>query len=69
MGIYNITAKVSYNDGANNIINETTSDMIYVTEGKYDFLKEYPLYVYIIPIIIIAAIAGWIFWRRNQFKM
>ena len=69
VGIYNITAKVSYNDGANNIINETTSDMIYVTEGKYDFLKEYPLYVYIIPIIIIAAIAGWIFWRRNQFKM
>ncbi|MEA3293504.1 MAG: BatD family protein [Euryarchaeota archaeon] len=69
VGIYNITAKVSYNDGVNNIINETTSDMIYIIEGEYDYLKEYPLYVYIIPIIIIAAIAGWIFWRRNQFKM
>ncbi len=69
VGIYNITAKVSYNDGVNNIINETTSDMIYVVEGEYDYLKEYPLYVYILPIIIIAAIAGWIFWRKNQFKM
>jgi len=69
VGIYNITAKVSYNDGTNNIINETTSDTIYVIEGKYDYLKEYPLYVYIIPIIIIVAIAGWIFWRSNQFKM
>ena len=69
VGIYNITAKVSYNNGVNNIINETTSDMIYVVEGEYDYLKEYPLYVYIAPIIIIAAIAGWLFWRRNQFKM
>jgi hypothetical protein len=43
--------------------------MIYVVEGEYDYLKEYPLYVYIAPIIIIAAIAGWLFWRRNQFKM
>ena len=69
VGIYNITAKVSYNNGVNNIISETTSDMIYVVEGEYDYLKEYPLYVYISPVIIIAAIAGWLFWRRNQFKM
>ncbi|MCD4844984.1 MAG: DUF11 domain-containing protein [Methanosarcinales archaeon] len=69
VGIFNITAKVSYKDGVNNIINETTSDMIYVVEGEYDYLKEYPLYVYIAPIIIISVIAGWLFWRRNQFKM
>jgi len=69
VGIYNLTVKLTYNDGVNNINKEVTSSNIYIEQGEYDYLPEYPIYVYVTPIIIIIAIAGWLYWRRSQFRM
>jgi len=69
VGIYNVTVKLTYNDGVNNTNKKVTSNNIYVEKGEYDYLQEYPIYVYVTPIIIIIAIAGWLYWRRSQFKM
>ncbi|MCK4938495.1 MAG: hypothetical protein KAR85_07815 [Methanosarcinales archaeon] len=64
-----LTVKLTYNNGVEDISQEVTSDMFYVERGKYDFMAEYPIYVYITPVIIIIAIAGWLHWRRSQFRM
>jgi len=65
-----LTVKLTYNNGVEDIQPvEVTSNMFYVEKGKYDSLAEYPIYVYITPVIIIIAIAGWLHWRRSQFRM
>ncbi len=64
-----LTVKLTYNNGVEDISQEVTSNMFYVEKGKYDSLAEYPIYVYITPVIIIIAIAGWLHWRRSQFRM
>jgi uncharacterized repeat protein (TIGR01451 family) len=70
VGANTLTVKLTYNNGVEDIIPiEVTSDMFYVEKGKYDSLAEYPIYVYITPVIIIIAIAGWLHWRRSQFRM
>lgn len=69
VGSYNLTVKLTYNNGVDDISKEETSDMFYVEKGKYDYLAEYPIYVYLTPVIIIIAIAGWLYWRNSQFRM
>ncbi|MCK4928708.1 MAG: DUF11 domain-containing protein [Methanosarcinales archaeon] len=69
VGANNLTVKLTYNNGVQDIPEEVTSDMFYVEKGKYDSLAEYPIYVYITPVIVIIAIAGWLHWRRSQFRM
>ncbi|MCL7474859.1 MAG: DUF11 domain-containing protein [ANME-2 cluster archaeon] len=69
IGANNLTVKLTYNNGVEDITKEVTSEMFYVQKGKYDYLAEYPVYVYITPVFIIIAIAGWLHWRRSQFRM
>ena len=69
IGYDNLVVKLTYNDGTGIINKEITSDTFYVEKGEFDYLAEYPLYVYVTPVIIIVAISGWLYWRRSQFKM
>ncbi|WP_094227278.1 BatD family protein [Methanolobus psychrotolerans] len=74
VGTYTISSKISYlfNNGVDTQLQQVSSDSvtnsIYVTKGKYDYLFEQPLYMYAAPLIIIGAIAGWIFYRHKQYK-
>lgn len=69
VGANNLTVKLTYNNGVEDITKEVTSEMFYVQKGRYDYLAEYPIYVYITPVFILIAIAGWLHWRRSQFRM
>ncbi|ATU09100.1 COG1361 S-layer family protein [Methanohalophilus portucalensis] len=72
MGSYTVTTSYSYisaeDPEAEEINSETTADELQVTEGKYDFLLEQPLYVYIVPVVIILGAAAWIYYRRQQYR-
>ncbi len=74
IGTYTIKTESSYlfDDGVNTQKQEVSSDSvsnaIYVAEGEYDYLFEQPIYVYLIPLIIIGAVAGWIIHRHKQYK-
>jgi uncharacterized repeat protein (TIGR01451 family) len=74
VGTYTLSTENSYlySDGVNTQLQEVSSDFvtnsIYVTKGKYDSLLEQPIYVYAIPLLIIGAIAGWIYYRHKQYK-
>lgn len=74
VGTYTISTETSYlfNDGVNaqdqQVSSSSVTNKIYITKGKYDYLFEQPLYVYLIPLIIIGAIAGWMFYRHKQYK-
>ncbi len=73
-GTYTITAQYSYNfnDGIDPTIQTVSSTYvtkeIFVKEGKYDYLLEQPLYVYLVPLLVIGVIAGWLFYRHRQYK-
>lgn len=64
-----LIVKWTYNNGVEEISNETSSEMVFISQGDFDFLAQFPIYVYLIPIIIILALVGWFYWRSNQFKM
>lgn len=72
MGEFPATVSYSYKD-AQNLQNENTTsettDELQVKEGKYDFLLEQPLYVYIVPLVIILGAAAWIYYRRQQYRL
>lgn len=74
VGTYTLSMKNSYlfENGIDTQLKEVTSDSvtnnIYVTKGQYDYLFEQPIYVYVMPLIIIGAIAGWIYYRHKQYK-
>jgi len=73
-GTYALTAESSYlfNNGVDSQMQEASSSLttnqIYVTKGKYDHLFEQPIYVYLIPLLLIGAVAGWIYHRHKQYK-
>ncbi len=73
-GTYTLTAESSYlfNNGVDSQMQEASSSLttnqIYVTKGKYDHLFEQPIYVYLIPLLLIGAVAGWIYHRHKQYK-
>lgn len=69
IGSGKLIVKLTYNNGTGIINKEITSDTFYIEEGEFDYLAEYPLYVYLTPILIVVAIAGWLYWRRGQFRM
>ncbi|KXS46069.1 MAG: conserved repeat domain protein [Methanohalophilus sp. T328-1] len=72
MGSYPVTASYSYisaeNPEAEEINSETTTNALEVTKGKYDVVFEQPLYVYIVPVVIILGAAAWIYYRRQQYR-
>ncbi len=73
-GTYALTAESSYlfNNGVDSQMQEASSSLttnqIYVTKGKYDHLFEQPIYVYLIPLLLIGVVAGWIYHRHKQYK-
>ena len=69
IGYNELIVKLTYNNGTGIINKEITSDTFYIEEGEFDYLAEFPLYVYLTPVLIIVAIAGWLYWRRGQFRM
>ncbi|WMW21339.1 hypothetical protein RE476_07965 [Methanolobus mangrovi] len=74
VGTYTISTENSYlfNNGVDAQLQQVSSDSvtskILVAKGKYDYLFEQPIYVYLIPLVIIGAVAGWIFHRHKQYK-
>jgi len=69
-GSNELIVKLAYDNGTGIMSNkEISSGTFYIEEGEFDYLAEYPLYIYLTPILIVVAIAGWLYWRRNQFKM
>ena len=74
VGTYTISTQNSYlfNNGVDAQLQQVSSDSvtnkILVAKGKYDYLFEQPIYVYLIPLVIIGAVAGWIFHRHKQYK-
>ena len=69
-GSNELIVKLTYDNGTGIMSNkEISSGTFYIEEGEFDYLAEYPLYIYLTPILIVVAIAGWLYWRRNQFKM
>ena len=69
IGSDELTVKLTYHNGTGIINKEITSEQFYIEEGEFDYLAEFPLYVYLTPVLIIVAIAGWLYWRRGQFRM
>jgi uncharacterized repeat protein (TIGR01451 family) len=72
MGSYPVTASYSYisteDPEAEKVNSETTTNALEVTKGKYDVVFEQPLYVYIVPVVIILGAAAWIYYRRQQYR-
>lgn len=74
VGTYTINSELSYeyNNGvdATNIkeSSKLESSSISVTTGKYDFLFELPVYVYIIPLLIIAILGIHIYRKHREYK-
>jgi uncharacterized repeat protein (TIGR01451 family) len=73
-GTYTLSTQNSYrfSDGINpapQVASSTsTTNAIYVKKGKYDYLLEQPVYVYLAPLLVIGAVAGWLFYRHRQYK-
>jgi len=73
-GTYTVSTQNSYsfNDGVNPNIQSASStsvtNVIYVKEGKYDYLLEQPVYVYLAPLLLIGILAGWFFYKHRQYK-
>ncbi|WMW25996.1 BatD family protein [Methanolobus sediminis] len=74
VGTYTLSMENSYlfDNGVDTQLEEVTSESvtnkIYVVKGEYDYLFEQPIYFYVIPLIIIGAIVGWIYHRHKQYK-
>ena len=68
-GSEELIVKLTYHNGTGIIKKEITSETFYIEEGEFDYLAEYPLYIYLTPVLIIVAIAGWLYWRRGQFRI
>ncbi len=74
LGTYTITSEFAYEyddgvtDEAQKVSNEFITVNIYVQKGKYDELLEQPIYVYLLPVMVIVMIAAWIYHRHNQYK-
>ena|GEM_PF-2895378 len=69
IGNDNLIVKWIYNNGVAEISDNTTSEMVFISQGDFDFLAQFPIYVYLTPIIIILALVGWFYWRSRQFRM
>jgi uncharacterized repeat protein (TIGR01451 family) len=74
VGTYTLSVQNSYrfDNGVDAQLQQVSStsvtENIYVSKGQYDYLFEQPVYVYLIPLLIIGVIAGWIYYRHKQYK-
>jgi uncharacterized repeat protein (TIGR01451 family) len=74
VGTYTLSMENSYlfDNGVDAQLEEVTSESvtnkIYVVKGEYDYLFEQPIYVYVIPLVIIGVIVGWLYHRHKQYK-
>jgi uncharacterized repeat protein (TIGR01451 family) len=73
VGTYTITTEYSYQYDSGNseseiVSGDFTTNTFDVARGDLDFLFEQPLYVYAVPLVIILAIGGWVFYRSRQYK-
>ncbi|WP_440953128.1 hypothetical protein [Methanococcoides sp. FTZ1] len=73
IGTYTITTDYSYqydagSSGSEVVSGDFTTNTLTVAKGDLDFLLEQPLYVYAVPLVIILAIGGWVFYRSRQYK-
>ncbi len=74
LGTYTLTTKLAYeyDNGvdaeAQKVSTESVTESIYVQKGKYDELLEQPIYVYLLPLMVIVMIVAWIYHRHNQYK-
>jgi uncharacterized repeat protein (TIGR01451 family) len=69
MGTYNLSAQLSYNNGADESINiEATTNNIHVKEGRFDFLLNQPIYVYVLPFLVIIGVGGWVYYKHREYK-
>jgi len=70
IGSNELIVELTYDNGTGIMSNkEISSGTFYIEEGEFDYLAEYPFYIYLTPVLIIVAIAGWLYWRRGQFRM
>ncbi len=73
-GTYTITTQYSYqydnaiDEELQEVSSELTTTSIKVVKGQYDYLLEQPIYVYAIPLVLIIAIGGWVFYRNRQYR-
>lgn len=73
VGTYTITTEYSYQYDSGSSQSEVvsgdfTTNSLNVVKGDLDFLFEQPIYVYAVPLVIILAIGGWVFYRSRQYK-
>ncbi|NPE30682.1 DUF11 domain-containing protein [Methanococcoides sp. SA1] len=74
LGTYTITTDYSYQyeDGVSpdpqEMEGEFTTSTIDVARGDLDSVIEQPWYIIAIPLLIIIAIAGWLFHRSRQYR-
>ncbi|WP_198008163.1 BatD family protein [Methanohalobium evestigatum] len=70
IGTYNLATQLSYNNGADDekITSESTTKDIRVKEGKFDFLLNQPIYVYVLPILVIIGVGGWVYYKHREYK-
>lgn len=74
VGTYTIAGELSYE--YNNEVDtenikesaEVKTSSIYVTKGKFDYLFEQPVYVYIIPLLILGAIGVHLYRKHKEYK-
>jgi len=73
-GTYTLSTQSSYlfSDGidpnAQSASSTSVTNAIYVKKGKYDYLLEQPIYVYIVPLLVTGVVAGLLFYRHRQYK-
>jgi len=73
-GTYTLSTQSSYlfsdgiNPNAQSASSTSVTNAIYVKKGKYDYLLEQPIYVYIVPLLVIGIIAGLLYYRHRQYK-
>jgi hypothetical protein len=72
MGSYTITGDYSYfyDNGLEDekASGDFTSGTLVVEKGKYDRILEQPIYVYIVPALVIIGIAAWLVHRHRQYR-
>lgn len=73
-GTYTLSTQSSFrfNDGVTPTTQSASStsvtNAIYVKKGKYDYLLEQPMYVYIVPLLVIGIVTGLLYYRHRQYK-
>lgn len=72
VGSYTISGDYSYlyDTGLEDeeVTGDFTSGTITVEKGRFDAILEQPIYVYIVPVLVIIGIGFWIVYRHRQYR-